>query len=233
MNTKKTLTVLALIAGMTIAASGQTTTLLAFDFSGAQSNDSFNTQNSTANASNVSSSTMIRGAGISNQNAANSFRGTGFSNLGIDVSSDRYFEWTVSAASGYQLSIASIYANFNGTTTFSNSPGVTMAYAYSLDGGSNFTVMDSFTQVGSGNQTFTIAGAHVAALTDVESVVFKFLASGQTTTGGWGFQSAASPGTIGLSVDGTISPVPEPATYGAIFGVLALGMAFTRRRVRG
>lgn len=228
----KTLTALALTAGLSTAAFGQNITLMEFDFSGSTNTAASNSQNSTFTASNINGSTMTRGAGISNNNANNSFRGTGFNNLGIDVNSDRFFQWDLTAASGYQFTVNSIYGNFNGTATYSNAPGVTMAYAYSLDGGSSFTLMDTFTQIGSGNQTFTVTGTHLTALTDISSVTFRFLASGQTPTGGWGLQSAASPGTIGLSVDGTVSAVPEPSTYAAIVGLLALGLVLVRRRMR-
>ena len=222
---------LALAGLSSVSLMGQVT-ILEFDFSGSSSTADWNTQSSTFNASNLQSSSMTRGADISNNNANNSFRGTGFSNLGIDFTSDRYFEWTVEASPGFQFTVDSIYGNFNGTATYSNSPGVTMAYAYSLDGGSSFTSMGTFTQVGSGSQTFNIPVVDQAFLTDVTSVVFRFTASGQTPTGGWGLQSAASPGTIGLSMEGTVSAIPEPSTYALIFGSLAFAGLLIRRRIQ-
>jgi len=222
---------MALVLVAAVAPVGAAT-LLQFDFSGATNTSASNSQNSTFSASGVSSSVMTRGAGISANNAANSFRGTGFSNDGVSVSNTDYFQFSVSAASGYRISISSIYGNFNGTGTFSASPGVTMAYAYSVNGGSTFTLMDTFVRVGSGNATYSISSSYVAALSGVESVIFRLYASGQTSTGGWGLQSAVSAGTVGLAVDGTVSAVPEPSAYVFIAGVGVAGWAVVTRRRR-
>lgn len=229
MKTKHILLSFALAAGL--AASAHAVPLLQFDFAGSTATATYNTQPSTFDETGIVASSMTRGAGISTQNASNSFRGTGFSNNGISTSNTDFFQWTLAADDGFQFTVESIYGNFNGTSTFSNSPGVTMAYAYSLDGGSNFTLMSSFVQIGSGNQTYTIAGANIAPLTDITSVIFRFYASGQTTTGGWGLQSASSAGTIGLQVNGTVeSIVPEPSISAALLGIAVLGLVAIRRR---
>ena len=222
--------VLALVSVVGVNAD----TLLSFDFSGSTNTAASNTQNSTFDAVGVVSSTMSRGAGIAANNAANSFRGTGFSNNGISVSNTDYFEFSVVAETGYVFSVDSIYGNFNGTASFSAAAGVTMAYAYSLDGGATFNLMDTFVRVGTGNYTYSIGASYASDLTDVTSVVFRLYASGQTTTGGWGLQSASTPGTIGLSVDGVISSVsavPEPSSFAVVAGGMALaGVALRRRR---
>jgi hypothetical protein len=204
--------------------------LLEFDFSGATNTAASNTQNSTFNVAELGSSTMTRGAGIGNNNAANSFRGVGFSSNGIDVSNTDFFQFTVSGVSGNLVSIESLVGNFNGTATFSNSPGVTMNWAYSLDG-STFTLSSTnFTRIGSGTSTYVFGGADAAALTNVNSVTFRLLASGQTTTGGWGLQSAATPGTLGLVVNGSISAVPEPTSTALVCLVGISGLAVRRYR---
>lgn len=218
MKFKSSLFTLALTAASVATVNGAV--LLEFDFSGATNTAASNTQSSTLNATGVVSSSMTRGAGIGNNNAGNSFRGTGFSNDGIALTNTDFFQFTVAAATNYTLSIESISANLNGTGTFSASPGVTMAYAYSLDG-TSFTLMDEFSRIGSGTATYTLSTTEATALTDVDSVTFRFFASGQTTTGGWGLQSAASPGTIGLSVEGTAIPEPTTALLGGL-GMLAL-----------
>lgn len=207
--------------------------LLEFDFTGSTNTSASNTQNSTANLLGVASSTMTRGNGISANNAANSFRGTGFSNPGIVATSDRYFQFSVNAAPTYSLTIESIFGNFNGTSSFSSSPGVTMQWAYSLDN-TNYTLGSStFTRVGTGNSTWTFTGADATALTDIDSVTFRLFASGQTTTGGWGLQSAETPGTIGLAVNGVVA-VPEPGSFAllGIAGVALAGLGAWQRRAR-
>ena len=218
----KTLLLTAVLGLTSAMALGAQITLLEFDFSGATITAASNIQNSTFNAENIQSSVMSRGEGISNNNANNSFRGTGFSDLGLDLESNRFFEFSLNASSGYHMTVASIFGNFNGTSTYSASPGVTMAYAYSLDQGISFTLMESFTQVGSGSQTFNITPTHSPLLTNVESVTFRLFASGQTSSGGWGLQSASSPGTVALSVDGFVEAIPEPSA--ALLVLLGVGL---------
>lgn len=179
---------------------------------------------------------LTRGAGAVANSANNSFRTAGFGNNGISTSNTDYFQFVVQAQTGYTLSLASIAANFAGTTSFAASPGVSMQWAYSLNG-TNFTLIGSPQSViGSGTSaTFTFSS--VDALQNVNSntaVTLRFYASGQTTTGGWGFNSSTS-STNGLALNGTVaavSPVPEPSTYAALAGALALAGVIIHRRRR-
>lgn len=224
---KLLLTCVGIVCG---AVSVNAATLLQYDFFGATNTSASNTATSTFEAAGLLDSTMTRGAAISANNAANSFRGTGFSNDGIALSNTDYFEFNLTASSGTTFSVESIYGNFAGTSSFSSTPGVTMAYAYSLDGGTTFTLMSTFSRVGSGTATYTVAGADLIALSNINSVVFRFYASGQSTTGGWGYQSNAAEGTIGMQVDGTITPVPEPSTYALLFGGAGVLFWVVRRK---
>ena len=226
---KKTLLTILSLAAISLAGVNAQSVILGFDFAGATNTSAFNTQNSTFNAANVLSSQMTRGSGIGNNNAANSFRGAGFSNTGISLDgNDRYFEFTLQSAPEYNFTVNSIFGNFNGTPAFFTTTGVTVAYAYSLNGGTSFTQMSSFSLGAAGNSTYTITGADATALTNVSNVVFRMYASGNTTTGGFGLQSAASPGTTGLSVTGSVDVVPEPSTW----ALIGLGTAFVLWRIR-
>jgi hypothetical protein len=97
------------------------------------------------------SSLLTRGANAIESAGGNSFRTQGFQNDGISTANLDYFENTFSAATGYQLSLTSIDARFAGTASFSNTPGVTMQYAYSLDGSTFVLIGTPFIQVGSGS----------------------------------------------------------------------------------
>lgn len=158
------------------------------------------------NANLDSPSTLTRGSGAAESAGGNSFRTVGFLNDGISVANTDYFQNTFSAAPGYTLSLSSIDARFAGTTSFSASPGVTMQYAYSLDG-TTFTLIGSpFTQIGNGPMTqINLSG--ISALQNVAegtTVTIRFYASGQTATGGWGYASASTAGTIGLAFGGSL-----------------------------
>lgn len=217
---------------VTVASNAHSAVLLEFDFSGATNTAASNTQNSTFSEIGIATSSMTRGAGISNNNAANSFRGTGFSNDGIALTNTDYFQFAVNSSGLYIFSIESLAGNFNGTGTFSASPGVTMHWAYSLDGTSFSLAATDFVRVGTGPSTYTFTGADAAALTDISSATFRLFASGQTTTGGWGLQSAATPGTLGLAVNGTATAVPEPSSL-AILTLCGVGGGIYRRRRAG
>jgi uncharacterized repeat protein (TIGR02543 family) len=181
--------------------------LAAWDFTGenAVATSSADIYNSNLDAS----SSITRGTGATASSGANSFRTTGFQNNGISILNNDYFQTTLSAADGFTLSIASINARCSGTASFHATPGVTSQFAYSLDG-TTFTLIGSPIQ-----QTSLILPqidlSSISALQNVAAgttVTFRYYASGQTTTGGWGFSSSAS-GVYGLSINGSVSAIPS------------------------
>jgi hypothetical protein len=114
--------------------------IAAWDFSGESSPAT--SAADVFNANLASSNLITRGAGAASSAGTNSFRTQGFKNDGINVANTDYFEVTISAAVGYSLSLSSIDAKFNGTTSFAVAPGVTHQFAYSLDG-TAFTLIGS------------------------------------------------------------------------------------------
>ncbi|MBK7286460.1 MAG: lamin tail domain-containing protein [Flavobacteriales bacterium] len=157
---------------------------------------------------NLSSSNLItRGATATSSSGSNSFRTQGFKNEGISTSNTDYFEVTLGAATGYAVSLSTIDAKFNGTASFANSPGVTHQFAYSLDG-ITFTLIGT-PQVTVGNTTplTQIDVSGVSALQSVAAgttITLRYYASGQTTTGGWGFYSVSA-GSYGLAIGGAVN----------------------------
>lgn len=151
------------------------------------------------------SNSITRGSGASASSGGNSFRTTGFQNNGIATTNTDYFQITLQAASGYKLSLSSIDAQFIGTNTFYASPGVTSQFAYSLDG-TNFTLIGS-PQI---STSLTLSQINLSSITALQNVAnptvvyLRYYASGQTSTGGWGF-SSPSAGSYGLLIGGTIS----------------------------
>ncbi|MBU3681558.1 MAG: hypothetical protein FGM16_06435, partial [Flavobacterium sp.] len=169
--------------------------------------------------------TITRGSAAVSSSGSNSFRTQGFQNNGIATSNNDYFQITLQPATGYQTSLSALTANFVGTATYYASPGVSSQFAYSLDG-SNFTLIGS-PLVNSTlplNGTFDLSG--VPALQNVPAgttITLRYYASGQTTTGGWGFSSpAASPTNAnGLNVLGSINPLPAVVTTAAASSITA------------
>jgi len=160
----------------------------------------------TFNANLVSTSALseiTRGAAAAASAGGNSFRTVGFKNEGIATTNTDYFQTTLQTATGYSLSLSSINAKFAGTSSFYATPGVTSQYAYSLDG-TTFTLIG--TPSTSTSLTLSVDVTGVADLQNVPSgttVYIRYYASGQTTTGGWGFVSSA-PGSNGLEYTGFV-----------------------------
>jgi hypothetical protein len=182
--------------------------LASWDFTGQNTVATSTAQ--VVNASLDDGGLLTRGTGAPASAGANSFRTQGFQNDGISTANTDYFQTTFSAAPGNALSFNFIDARFAGTATYAASPGVSNQFAYSLDG-SNFTLIGSPTvTVGTPATTNGLDLTGVSALQNVPddvTVTFRYYASGQTSTGGWGFNSANSPGTIGLLFDGDFTPV--------------------------
>lgn len=168
------------------------------------------------NANMDASSTMTRGAGAAASAGANSFRTVGFQNNGIATANTDYFQITLSASTGYQMSLSTIDARFAGTATFAASPGVSNQFAYSLDG-TTFTLISApQVLIGTPATLAQIDVSGIAALQNVAdgtTVYLRFYASGQTTTGGWGFNSPAA-GQYGLAIGGTVSAASGKVSNG-------------------
>lgn len=227
---KKTL-LAACFSIMFAVASNAQVVLLEWDFFGDNSTNR-PTMDSTFNEAGIDSSVLSRGAGAAASQAANSFRTVGFQNDGISLTNTDYFQWGFTVDTG-TFSLTSINATFAGTASYVTNPpgGVTMAYSYSTDGGTNFTLMDTF-QVFNATNSYSFdlsTNSAFANLTDGDSIIFRFYASGQTTTGGWGFfNNETTWPDAGLQIVG----VPEPTTVAmlALAGVGFAGYVIRRRR---
>lgn len=178
--------------------------ILAWDFTGENTLSTSTAE--VVNANLAGFDLLTRGPGAAASAGTNSFRTVGFQNDGIAVTNTDYFQFTLQAASGYDLSISSVEARFAGTAGFAASPGVSHQYAYSLDG-TTFTLIGSpVATIGTPAQ-LTSDFSGVTALQNVPSgtvVTIRYYASGQTNTGGWGFNSPSA-GTYGLAVFGALT----------------------------
>jgi hypothetical protein len=150
---------------------------------------------------------ITRGPGAPSSNGANSFRTTGFKNDGISTANTDYFQITLSPNTGYKLSLSTLDARFAGTASYFASPGVTSQFAYSFDGITFILIGSPVT-----SSSLTMAQINltsVSALQNVaagKTVTIRYYASGQTATGGWGYNSTAA-GQNGLAVGGIVDAV--------------------------
>ena len=186
-----------------------------WDFTGVGSYATFAATTFAANLVSASGANNIKRGSTAPFNAvANAFSTAGFQNNGISTANTDYFQVTLSAATNYQTSLSAINANFDGTSTFYATPGVTSQYAYSLDG-TNFTLIGSpITSTLLKPVAIDLSG--ITALQNVSAgtiITIRYYASGQTTTGGWRFYSPSA-GVNGLAIQGAVTCVPPTITLG-------------------
>ena len=193
--------------------------IAAWDFTGPGGTGITTFAASIFNADLSSSNLITRGATAASSVGVNSFRTTGFKNDGISTSNTDYFQTTLAVTTGKILSLSDITAKFSGTLTFvTGSPatppgGVSFQFAYSLNGTTFTPIGSSPAVIGSSastSATLTMSPIDLSGITALQNVpsgttvTFRYYASGQTTTGGWGFFSA-SVGDNGLAFGGAIT----------------------------
>ncbi|MFA9197404.1 MAG: endonuclease [Aliarcobacter sp.] len=171
---------------------------------------------------------LTRGAGASASPAVDSFRTQSFGNDGISIANTDYFQITLSASSGKTLSLSSIDCYLAGTDTYRASPGAQSQFAYSLNG-VDFVLIGSpsiTTKDGAISQISLSGISALQNLADDKTVTLRFYATGQTSSGGWGFKSISA-GSYGLDIGGTIGsavtssvPVVSNAAASAMAGTV-------------
>lgn len=203
--------------------------IAAWDFFGQTSPTTFAATLFNSNLVSASGANNVtRGAGAIANAAGNSFRTTGFQNNGIATTNTDYFQTTLQANAGYSLSLSSINASFAGTASFAATPGVTSQFAYSLDG-TNFTLIGSpFVTVGTPATSPLVDVSSIADLQNVHAsnvVTIRYYASGQTATGGWGFNSPIA-GINGLAFGGVVN-VCTPVSNTSNVTICASALPYT------
>ncbi|GAB5560205.1 MAG: hypothetical protein SynsKO_18520 [Synoicihabitans sp.] len=156
--------------------------------------------------------------------------------LATAISDGNYFEFTLTAATGYELTLTSI--EMNGGATSSGAANV--ALLSSVDGFNDSSAIATATEVNSGTGGFdtdssgfgnsiTLSGAQYEGL---QAISFRIY--GWNISSGSGVTNLRSLSGDDLEVFGTVSvsAVPEPSTFALLAGLGALGMVASRRRGR-
>jgi len=180
--------------------------IVAWDFTGEGTVSAVTTSPADVFDSSLASAPVLtRGSGAAWSTGSNSFRTVGFKNDGISTSNTDFFEFALIVPTGKTLSLSTIDAKFAGTSSFNASPGVTSQFAYSLDG-VTFALIGSAVQ----STSTTLAQINLSGISALQNIPerttlkIRYYASGQTGSGGWGFNSSAS-GAYGLDIGGSIS----------------------------
>lgn len=200
---------------ITAGARGQ---IVTFGFSGAAGNEA--TFNADAQPANATVSAMSRGSGIGTNTTAGWFVASAWT-TSTSLDANDYFEFTITPSSGYQLSLTSLTLDERRSLTGIRSWAVrSSSNNFGSDLG-NFSVPDN-------DLTRTGQSTSLNSLTDITTALtFRI----------YGYSSEAGGGTWridNVTLNGSISAIPEPSTYAVIFGIVALaGAIIQRRRSKG
>ena len=199
------------------------TTILGWQFGSPESAGNENSYGSTANNTNVNSSTLSRGAGVTSSSLPRGFASTNYTGATSTpgtksnaIAADEYMSFTVSAKSGYKISLSALDAILRRSSAGPN----TYRWRYSLDG-TTFTDIGlsdvSYTLSGTeGNQQATIDLSSISALQNVpaaSTITFRLYSWGATSTGanfGIG-RTPTSTTNNALSVSGFVEVDNSPA----------------------
>lgn len=165
----------------------------------------------TTKDANLTTSAVTRGAGVAAAALANAFSSSGWNvaTQALAISGNKYFQFTVNAASGYQVSLSTLDVFFRRSSTGPN----TFQWQYSRDGfataGTDLGTNISYTATTTGGDALAqLSLAGISALQNVAgstTITFRLF--------GWGASAAAGtfafgrPATASLSIGGTVTPV--------------------------
>lgn len=187
--------------------------------------------------SNLSSGGLIRGSGITTGGTppADVWGGTGWdtsaTTVAAAISAGEFVTFTLSASTGYQFSLTALSANFRRSASGPSS----FQWQYSTNGSSFTDIGSPFSYTGTetnglAQTSITLSG--ISALQNIGSsttLTLRLVTYGANgSTGSWGFGRLAG---NDLALTGSVTAIPEPATYAAMAGAVALlGVMAIRRR---
>jgi hypothetical protein len=202
------------------ACAGQAA-IITFDFTGVAPGQHSPWTTTSAIDSNVTLTTgFSTGSGLTGNTGDDRFNARGWTSPGTATLAD--------SISGNDYVYFVITPN-NGCAIDLNSATITFTLQTSLTGPNNYTLMDSINGFSDGNQLQN--GSGIANTTT--SLSYTYGSTGNDNISGtiefriYGYDASGGTGTMSvnaLSLGGSITAVPEPAAWGAIFGACSLAL---------
>ena len=227
MTNAKILWLLALPVALSAVARAQTV-LMGWDVNG--TTESATSLTAATFGSNVSQSSpsgvLSRGTGAASPGnvSSNAFGASGFTATTLDnaIAASDYFTFSITVNSGYAMTLSSLTIKLNDTTN-----GPTGGALFSSVGGfaSSSAAIQSFTLTGnsSNDRSITLSTGSFSNLTGtVEFRIYAYGGAGSSSTDKLRVRDLSG---NDLTISGTVSAIPEPATVATWLGAFALGAA--------
>lgn len=184
----------------------------------------------TTLGSGLASAQLSLGSGVSASAAADTFGATGFNatSLAAAIAANQYLSITLTPAAGYSLSLTSLALQTSVSTAVSSFHGALLSSA------TGFAADDAlhtyaFSTAAAPLQTATLSGEN--DLQGLTTATEFRLYGWRDTTGSSTFRFRSLSG-YDVSFAGAVSAVPEPSTWAATAGLVALAGAIAWRRKR-
>lgn len=203
--------------------------IVAWELSGSNASTS-NPLAATTLASGLASAQLSLGGGVTASAAADTFGASGFNStsLAAAIAANQYLKITLTPTSGYALSLTSI------SMQTSVSTAVTDFHAALLSSATGFTASDTLHTYAFGTASAPLQTVTLSGESDLQGLTAatEFRLYGWRDTVGTSTFRFRSLSGYDVAIAGTASAVPEPATWAAMAGLVALAGAIIRRRRR-
>lgn len=173
----------------------------------------------------MASASLSFGSALTATSSGNNLRsnGTYWGITAPALTDNGYIQLALVAEDGYEMTIETITGRTAGSGT---GVGGSDRWAASVDGGSYAFIIAQGVTANNNTASWDVTD------TTGEEVSLRYFASPTTTGGSYGFSgnNSATPADQSIVINGTVNPIPEPATM-SLLGLGALAMVL-RRKIR-
>lgn len=215
--------------GLAFGASGSCALgqLATWEITGANA-ASNNPMPATLLGANINSASLTLGSGVSASSTTDFFSGSGFNNISLAaaITGGDYLSFSITPAAGHTLSFSSITFNSGVSSAVTN---FNAALLSSMTGFNTSSVLHSYSFATTTPPTQSITLSGISALQNLGGAVEFRIYGWRDTSGTSTFRLRSLSGND-LTISGSTSAIPEPATYVALLGGAALAFVAIRRR---